>query len=206
MHFLIYVITFICAYALGSSNMAYYISKIKKIDVKNQGSKNLGASNATMLLGWSAGILSAVHDIGKAVLAVVLANLIFPEVPLIGAVAGVASVLGHIYPFYLKFRGGKGFASFIGVTVALNWKIGLIILAVAVVVALITNYIVAGTTSMIVFSPIALAVFSHSLLLGIILAIASAVIAYKHRDNYVRIFNGTEFKLSKAFTKKPKYD
>ena len=186
--------------------MAYYISKIKKVDVKNSGTKNLGASNATMILGWYAGVLSAVHDIGKAVLAVVLANLVFPNVAHIGAVAGVACVLGHIYPFYLKFNGGKGFASFIGMVLALNFKAGAIIVIAAVIIALLINYMVGATTTVIVASPIVLAILSHSLVFGIIIAVASVVIAYKHKDNYVRIFKGEEFRLRKAFVKNPSFD
>ncbi len=203
---LYYSLTFLCAYIIGSSNMAYYISKIKKVDVKNSGTKNLGASNATMILGWYAGVLSAVHDIGKAVLAVVLANLVFPNVAHIGAVAGVACVLGHIYPFYLKFNGGKGFASFIGMVLALNFKAGAIIVIAAVIIALLINYMVGATTTVIVASPIVLAILSHSLVFGIIIAVASVVIAYKHKDNYVRIFKGEEFRLRKAFVKNPSFD
>ena len=203
---LYYSLTFLCAYIIGSSNMAYYISKIKKVDVKNSGTKNLGASNATMIFGWYAGVLSAVHDIGKAVLAVVLANLFFPNVAHIGAVAGVACVLGHIYPFYLKFNGGKGFASFIGMVLALNFKAGAIIVIAAVIIALLINYMVGATTTVIVASPIVLAILSHSLVFGIIIAVASVVIAYKHKDNYVRIFKGEEFRLRKAFVKNPSFD
>lgn len=206
MQILPYIITVVCAYILGSSNMAYYISKIKKVDVKNAGSKNLGASNATMILGWYAGILSGVHDILKAVLAVILANLIFPEAAHIGAIAGVACVLGHIFPFYLKFNGGKGFASFIGAILALNFKAGAIIVICAIIAALIVNYMVGATTTVIVASPIVFSVLAHSFVPGFILLVASLIIAIKHIENYVRIYNGTEFRLRKAFVKKPDYN
>ena len=100
-----YVIAALGAYLLGASNMAYYLAKLKKADLRAGGSGNLGASNATVLLGWKAGVLVGLHDIGKSALAVFLAQLIFPELPYIGAVAGVASVLGHIFPFYLNSGG-----------------------------------------------------------------------------------------------------
>ena len=106
-----YVLTFLFAYLLGCSNMALYLSKLKKIDLRSGGSKNLGASNATILMGVKAGALVALHDVGKAALAVLLANIVYPDVANIGAVAGVAAVLGHIFPAPMKFRGGKGFAS-----------------------------------------------------------------------------------------------
>lgn len=190
-----YILTILVAYLLGCSNLALYISKIKKVDIRSGGSGNLGASNATALLGWRAGVSVALHDIGKSALAVILARIVFPEVPYIGAVAGVASVLGHIYPFYLKFKGGKGFASYFGMTLALNWKFALVIAVLVFLVTVITDYIVAGTTLTIMSVPVYLGWAEHSAVLALILCIATAVIVYKHRMNYVRIYQGTEIGL-----------
>ena len=190
-----YILIVLAAYLLGCSNLALYISKMKQVDIRTGGSGNLGASNATALLGWRIGILVALHDIGKAALAVMLAKLYFPELPLAGAVAGVASVLGHIFPFYLKFKGGKGFASYFGMTLALNWKFALVIAVLVLLVTVITDYIVAGTTLTIVTVPVYLGIAEHSVLLALTLCIATAVIVYKHRMNYVRIYNGTEIGL-----------
>ena len=190
-----YILIVLAAYLLGCSNLALYISKMKQVDIRTGGSGNLGASNATALLGWRIGILVALHDIGKAALAVMLAKLYFPELPLAGAVAGVASVLGHIFPFYLKFKGGKGFASYFGMTLALNWKFALVIALLVLLVTVITDYIVAGTTLTIVTVPVYLGIAEHSMLLALTLCIATAVIVYKHRMNYVRIYKGTEIGL-----------
>ena len=120
-----YVIAILIGYLLGSSNMAYWISKYKKVDIRSNGTGNLGASNATVLLGWGAGVIVAVHDIGKAFLSVLLAKALFYGVENVGVAAGVACVLGHIYPFYLNFKGGKGLASLIGVVAALDWRVAL---------------------------------------------------------------------------------
>ena len=190
-----YILIVLAAYLMGCSNLALYISKMKHVDIRTGGSGNLGASNATALLGWRIGILVALHDIGKAALAVMLAKLYFPELPLAGAVAGVASVLGHIFPFYLKFKGGKGFASYFGMTLALNWKFALVIAVMVLLVTVITDYIVAGTTLTIVTVPVYLGIAEHSVLLALTLCIATAVIVYKHRMNYVRIYKGTEIGL-----------
>ena len=190
-----YILVILAAYLLGSSNMALYISKIKKVDARAGGSGNLGASNAAILMGWGAGVTVAVHDIGKSALAVILARIVFPELPFIGTVAGVASVLGHIFPFYLKFRGGKGFASYLGMTLALNWNLALVVMALVLVVTLMTDYIVMGTTLTIVSVPVYMGIAEHSLLLALMLCIASLVIIYKHRMNYVRIWKGTEIGL-----------
>lgn len=193
-----YLIVILAGYLLGCSNMAFYLAKLSNADLRAAGSGNLGASNATVLLGWRAGVLTAVHDIGKSLAAVLLARWLFPDTPLIGAVAGVASVLGHIFPFYLKFKGGKGFASYIGMTIALNWKLALVILAVVVLVTVITDYIVVGTMTTVVTVPVALGIMTRSVLLPLILLIATAVIIYKHRENFPRILNGTELGLRSA--------
>lgn len=186
-----YIISILIGYLLGCSNMALYLSKLNGVDIRKGGSGNLGASNVTMQLGWAAGVLTAVHDIGKAVLAVVLARMLFPGVEYVGALAGAASVLGHMFPFYLKFRGGKGFASYLGVILALNWKFALVILILVAVVTIITDYIVAGTTLTILASPVYLGI-TGGWMVALILGVATAVILYKHRMNYVRIWKGTE--------------
>jgi len=193
-----YLLVIICAYLLGSSSMSYYIAKSKGVDIQNKGSKNLGASNAMITLGWKYGIMVAIHDIAKSAIAVLIAQFLFPTLPYIGAVAGVASVLGHIFPFYLKFKGGKGFASYIGMTIALNWKLALVILLLIVLVTLITDYIVVGTTLTITIVPTFLGFASRSWILPLILLIATFVIVYKHRMNYVRICKGTEIGFRSA--------
>ena len=189
-----YIISALLGYLLGCSNMALYLAKLRGVDLRAGGSGNLGASNATVLMGWGAGVLTAVHDIGKSALAVCLARLLFPNAAYVGALAGVASVLGHIYPFYLKFKGGKGFASYLGMIIALDWKFALVILILVGLATIITDYIVAGTTITILASPVYLGVTS-GLTAAVILAIATAVILYKHRMNYVRIWKGEELGL-----------
>ena len=87
-----YIIVVLMSYLLGTSSMSYYLAKINKVDIRNKGSKNLGASNAMILMGWKAGILVAVHDAGKALLAVVLAKVLFPQLAYASEIAGVASV------------------------------------------------------------------------------------------------------------------
>ena len=198
MTYIAYLAAALGAYALGCSNMAFYLSKLHKVDFRGGGSGNLGASNATILMGWKAGILVAIHDAGKALLAVLLANLLFPDLPNVGAVAGIAAVLGHIFPAPLKFRGGKGFASYVGMTLALNWKFALVVLGIVVLVTVITDYIVVGTTTTVLMVPSYLGWAHHSFLLAGILLIGTLVILYKHRENYVRMANGTEIGLRSA--------
>ena len=192
-----YLIAVVMGYLLGSSNMAHYLAKIKKADLRAGGSGNLGASNAVVLLGWKAGVLTAVHDIGKAVLAVLLARALFPALEHADAAAGVACVLGHIFPFYLKFKGGKGFASYFGMTIALNWKLALCVGIAIVLVTVITDYIVCGTLTTILSVPVYIGM-TVSWLAAAILCIATAVIFIKHWENYPRMLNGTELGLRSA--------
>ena len=194
---LLYIAILLLAYLMGCSNMALYLSKYKGVDLRAAGSGNLGASNAMVLMGWGPGVIVAVHDIGKALLAVVLARHFGQGLPFIAAAAGVACVLGHMFPFFLRFRGGKGFASYLGMTLALNWKFALLVMVIVALVTLISDYIVVGTVTSVILVPAYMA-FTHGLYFSAILCIATAAILIKHRENYVRIYRGTEIGLRKA--------
>ena len=193
-----YLIVIALSYLVGTSSMTLYLSKLRNINMRAGGSGNLGASNAVILMGWKAGILVAIHDIGKAFLAVWLAQRCFPSLPYIGVIAGVSSIIGHIFPFYLKFKGGKGFASFWGMTMGLDWKLGLVLFVVGVALTVVTNYIVVGTVTVTATTPIYLGITQQDWRLALIILLASGVIWYKHRENFVRIRNGTEIGFRSA--------
>lgn len=190
-----YLIVILLGYLLGSSNMAYWISLYKKVDIRGNGTGNLGASNATVLLGWGAGVIVALHDGGKAFLSVLLAKALFPNVEYAGVVAGVACVLGHIYPFYLKFKGGKGLASLVGVAIALDWRVALAVFVLLIAVTLITDFIALGTISVSIATPLGLWLTTHNWMIPLILCIATVVMIFKHMDNIKRICNKTEIGL-----------
>jgi len=190
-----YLISIVLGYLVGSSNMAYWVSKMKKVDIRNNGSGNLGASNATVLLGWGAGVFVALHDIGKAALVVFAAKFFFPELGYAGVAAGVAAVIGHIFPFYLKFKGGKGLASFVGMLLGLNWKIGLGIMLLAMLLTFITDYISVGAMTITVVAPVTVWFVMGSWIPPAIICVASAAMLWKHQENIVRIRNHTEIGL-----------
>lgn len=192
-----YLLIALIGYLLGSSNMATYLAAFKGVNLRAGGSGNPGASNAMILMGWRAGILVGVHDIGKAVIAVLVCAHFFPAVPLAGAVAGVSCVMGHMFPFYLKFRGGKGFAPYLGMVLALHWKFALILVLAVILVTLVTDYIVLGTMTTVVSFPL-YAAWTDSILAGALLALLSSVIIYKHRMNLVHIYHGTEIGFRSA--------
>ena len=201
-----YFLAAILGYLLGCSNLAYYISRAFKRDIRKDGSGNLGASNATILFGWKAGASVAVHDIGKAVLAVILAKGMFPNLEYAGAAAGVAAVLGHIFPFYLKFKGGKGTASFLGLTLALNWRLALAVILILVLATIITDYIVIGTFSAIVTVPVYMGFFARNLILMAIVCVASFAIFWKHRENIGRMIRREEIGLRSTMRGDKRYD
>lgn len=193
-----YLIVALIGYLFGTWNTAWFLSRQKRVDLRTHGSGNLGASNTVTLLGWKLGAIVAAMDMAKAVFAVWLARYLFPNLPYVEAVAGVSAVLGHIFPFYLRFRGGKGFASFIGMTIALNWKLAIVVALLIIAVTVITDYIVCGTVSACFVVPAYLGHASGSIWLLMILSVASVVILVKHRENYPRILNGTELGLRSA--------
>lgn len=194
-----YLFAIVGGYLLGCSNMAFYLEKITKKSVRGGGSGNLGASNTVIRLGWLAGVLVGIHDIGKALLAVYLSKWLWPETESVAAIAGIACVLGHIFPVYLKFKGGKGFASYVGVIFALDWKVALAIILMIFAVTLITDYIVAATLMTTVSAPVSLGLLQCKWLVAVILFVGSVVILYRHRENLVRIFvTGDEIGLRSA--------
>ena len=192
-----YLGSVLLGYLLGCSNMAFYLGKLRKVDFRSGGSGNLGASNAMILMGWFAGVLVAVHDIAKTVLAVYLAWRLFPGVPFVRELAAVAAVVGHIYPFYLKFKGGKGFASYYGMVLALNWKYALGLAIAVLILTLVTDFIVIGTMTTVASFPL-FAWYTRGWITLLIVLAASAVVIWKHRENFERLRNGTEVGLRKA--------
>jgi glycerol-3-phosphate acyltransferase PlsY len=194
----LYVLCACCGYLAGCHNLAHRLSQKRGFDIRAVGSNNPGTSNAVITMGWRVGILVGAHDIGKAFLPAFLAGLLFPQLNLAPAVAGVAAVLGHIFPAPLRFRGGKGFAPYIGMTLALNWRFALVIMVLIVLITLITDYIAIGTFTTVISFPVYSALIVRHYWLAGIVAIASAVILYRHRENIVRIANGTEIGLRRA--------
>ncbi|MEG1658267.1 MAG: glycerol-3-phosphate acyltransferase [Oscillibacter sp.] len=195
--FLCYALCAVWGYLLGCLNPAHLLARRKGFDIRERGSKGSGASNALITMGWRAGVLVAVADMGKALCAVLLARRLFPALPMAAAVAGAACVLGHIFPFYLHFRGGKGFAPFLGVVLALDWKFWLVILCAILLITWLTDYIVLGTLTTVVAFPL-WSIAMGRFWVAAILSVVSAVMIAKHMVNLRRICAGTEIGLRKA--------
>ena len=190
-----YVICIVIGYFLGCINPAYIIGRMHGVDIREHNSGNAGASNVTTAFGWKEGVITAVIDILKAFAAAMICAKLFPAFEAAPFIGGGCAVLGHIFPFYLGFRGGKGYASYMGMAFAINWKFALILVALGVLITLITDYIALATISTSIVTP-AYYWFKHSplLILGILLGLM-AVIVYKHKINIKRIINKEEIGL-----------
>ena len=196
---------FAVGYFLGTSNMAYYLSKLKGVDLRKRGSGNLGTCNAFMELGWKASVLVFLHDAGKAALAVLLTAWLFPAYAYSQHIAGVCAVLGHIFPFYLKFKGGKGHAAYIGMAFAINWLAALIATPICIIALFVTDYIFGLIVATITVYPLVLFCFGEWQA-ALIVLIASAFAAYFMRENFQHIKEGTEKKFLASFLGKEKKD
>ena len=187
-----YIYTSIISYLLGTFNTAFFLAKAKGFDIRERGSMNAGASNAKLNLGWGAGILTGLADMLKAIAAILLCSYLFPNNEIIPFLAGAMAIVGHIFPFYLKFRGGKGFASYIGMLIALDWKLAVAIMILTVIITFVTNYIALATLTVITIVPFYFLYKKTNICCVLILFAIAALIAFKHRINIRRMINHEE--------------
>ena len=196
------LICILIGYFIGTINPSYLIAKIKGFDIRKRGSGNAGASNALIVFGKAVGILCALFDIYKACLAIELTRqIIFPDYSLAFIVTGTAAIVGHMYPFYMKFKGGKGLACLGGVVLMYDWKFFLILLAIEIVVVLATDYICFVPMTASLIFPVAYGIVEGSFHGACIFLIATILILFKHAENIIRIRNKTELHFSYLWNK-----
>ncbi len=182
-------------YLIGSVSPSYILSKVKKVDIRKSGTKNLGASNTFMHFGRGWGIFVMLFDIFKAFLAVKLCQWLFSEYAMSGLVAGGCSVIGHNYPFYLRFKGGKGLASFGGWVLGVSPLLFLILLVLCLALAFLFNYGFTMAISAAVLFPILVGIKYGSLLAGIVAGVLCLSMFIKHTQNFKRVISGEETKF-----------
>ena len=208
----VYIIMAIIAYCIGSVNFSVIISKkMAGFDVREKGSGNAGSTNMLRSVGKKAAAITLVCDILKGVVAIVIAMILGNIIPdmnkeLLVQIAGIAVVLGHTFPVFFGFKGGKGVATSLGILLMTNWQIGLICLVFALVLMILTRMVSLGSCAAAILYPV-LTLFINDnytvltegkngntyFLYSVILAI---IVLYNHRSNIKRILNGTENKLS----------
>ena len=206
------ILVALIAYAIGSVNFSVIFSrKFAGFDVREKGSGNAGTTNMLRSVGKKAAALTLVCDILKGIAAILIAIIVgkcireFDGQSTLVQISAIAVVLGHTFPIFFEFRGGKGIATSLGILLMINWQIGLICLIFALALMAVTKMVSLGSISASVLFPV-LTLFIHThyivegkgyFIFSIILAI---IVCFNHRENIKRIMNVTENKLS--FTKK----
>ena len=204
-----YIIIGVIAYVIGSINFSVIISrKYAGFDVREKGSGNAGTTNMLRSVGKKAAAITLGCDILKGVISILIAVVIGKIVKnadkaLLVQIAGIAVVLGHTFPIFFEFKGGKGVATSLGVLLMTNWQIGLICLSFAIVIMIFSKMVSMGSVGAAILFPV-LTLFIRDnyiveasgfkyFIYSVILAI---IVAFNHRENIKRILNGTENKLS----------
>ena len=190
----------IIGYFFGCFNLSYMISKIKGFDIRHVGSGNAGASNVVIVIGKKIGLFVAVVDIFKAYFAFRLAAMFFPDacigsISWAGVLAGTGAVIGHILPFYMGFKGGKGLACFGGTVLGIDCRLFVILFIIALLIAIVTDYICFAPITMSFIVPATVGFVYQTWIPSAILSIASVAILIKHRENLARIRSGEELRF-----------
>lgn len=173
----------IIGYAIGSLSPSYFLSKIKHQNFREKGTGNLGATNTMLILGKSYGAFVMFFDIFKAVVAAVIAGSLFKEIPLAALISAAFAVVGHIFPFYLNFRGGKGLATFGGLILSFDPIMFLILLVITLVFMFAFNYGVAMPISAAVLFPIMALVKTKNFIVFVITTAVSLLVIFRHIPN-----------------------
>lgn len=205
----VYIIIAIIAYAVGSINFSVIISrKFAGFDVREKGSGNAGTTNVLRAVGVKAALITLVCDILKGVVSILVALIVGNiakdvDKALLIQIAGIAVIIGHTFPIFFEFKGGKGVATSLGVLIMTNWQIGLICLVFALVIIIFTKMVSMGSVGAAILFPV-LTIFikEHFIVEGagtkyfLFSVILALIVIFNHRENIKRILNGTENKIS----------
>jgi len=185
------IIVVIFSYLLGSIPTGYIVGALAGVDIRKVGSGNIGATNVARVVGKKRGLLTLIADVGKGFIPVFVAGRLGLSHTAVALVA-IAAFLGHLYPLFLKFRGGKGVATALGILLAIAPMATLVSMAVFAVVAVSSRLVSLGSIVAALTAPIMLWSLSYSptvIATGVFLAV---MITMRHRDNIQRLFAGTE--------------
>lgn len=205
------VICIFIGYVLGMFQTGYIYGKLHHVDIRQHGSGNAGATNTLRTLGWKAGLITFAGDLGKAMLAMLIGWLLFRDkyadgVKLLEMYAGFGAVLGHNFPFYMKFKGGKGIACTAGFILAFYPPMAPLCLLLFIVIVAVTRYVSLGSILVMICFWVQLVLFGQ---LGhldvnpnlmpeiyIVGALFSVMGIWRHRENIKRLITGKENKFS----------
>lgn len=194
-------------YLFGLFQTGYIYGMINHVDIRKHGSGNAGTTNALRTLGWKAGAITFIGDCLKCVLAVLLVRFIFADssrIELLAIYAGLGAVLGHNFPFYLNFKGGKGIASTVGLILAVNPVMFLIVAIIFIAIVWFTQYVSLGSIVIMVLFVIQVVIYGQMDGFGLtggelyefyaIAIVLAALAIWRHRANIKRLATGTENK------------
>lgn len=204
------ILFIIVGYIIGCLHGSKVAQFLSGVDLKKTGHGNAGASNATLSLGWKYGVLVALIDIGKGVLAIIGAHFFLADaaqytevqVWLFTYLIAAGVILGHNFPFHMGFNGGKGTASIIGILLAVDWKIGLFALILFVILSFATNYLIVGVLEFYLVFCTATFLWIPGIGPTIIALLLFGIAIILHIENIKRLVKGTEPKVTSAFKKK----
>ena len=199
-----YAIVILLGYIFGCLQWSYILGKIiKKKDIRSLGVGNAGASNAVTVFGWKMGVAVGILDISKAIISIIIIRYILKSSDMFSLyLNGTSVILGHNYPFFMGFKGGKGTASTVGMLLAINLKLGLLGILVIFAITLFTDYIALGTMALVSFFVISTFYLGYGpacILLALFIALLSA---YKHLPNMKRILSHDEIGLRNTIKSK----
>lgn len=204
MNIIYIIICLVIGYGFGCFSSAYFTGKIYHIDIRKEGSGNLGTTNALRTLGKKAAAVTFLGDLLKAAIPVLVIRYIFRENTdisiLMGMLTGLGVVLGHNFPFWLDFKGGKGIAVTACVTLCIaHWSVIVIGLILFVLVVALTRYVSVGSLISALYLPVNTILFhrnSSYFAIMLIVSLLFTILAYvQHRENIVRLIHGNERKL-----------
>ena len=202
------IVVAVISYLIGSINFSVLISKrVAGFDVRQKGSGNAGTTNMLRSVGKGAAAITLVCDILKGVVAVIIAFLIGliakNEAALLVQIAGIAVVIGHTFPVFFEFKGGKGVATALGVLICINWKVGLICLIFAIIMMAVTRMVSVGSIAAAILFPVLVLFIGQNYIVAssnwsylIFSIIIAVLVIFNHRENVKRIFTGTENRIS----------
>lgn len=190
-----YLFSAILGYLLGCLSPSYLISRWKDVNLRENGTGNMGATNTMLNMGFRYGVVVMLFDVVKAFLAVKIAQKLFPAKLLVGTLAGCGAIIGHIFPFYLGFKGGKGLAALGGFVLAVDPRAFVLLLTIGITVSFLMNYSCGVPLSASSLFPFFLAHHAQSLSVLVVTGMTGVVLLFKHRENVRKIKNGTEIKL-----------
>lgn len=194
-----YVFCILTGYLFGCVNFATIFSKFKKVNLKEKGTKNLGATNAMLVMGKGIGALVMVLDVLKTVIAIIIARAVFPTFAAAGVLTGTSAVLGHIFPFYLKFKGGKGLACFGGMILAVDPVLCIFMLVLCVGLMVVANHsVIVPYTAAVVF-PLLYGIGHPEAEIVCISIIAGIILALRHIPDIKRAKEGGDSKIRDFF-------